>query len=122
MLAMVVAYGVKVVMTNHVYVVGDKFYLQSTGGPIGLELTGVLARIVMMSWDRRYLQKVALRGIRLRAYSRYVDDSNQIAQIKEGSTEEETRKELLEIANSIEEGIEVKWILVKTIVMKNYQS
>ena len=44
----------------------------------------------------------------MRAYSRYVDDSNQIAQVKEGCTEEQTKKELLEIANSIEDGIEME--------------
>ena len=36
----------------YVYAVGDEFFLQARGGPIGLILTGVLARVFMMSWDK----------------------------------------------------------------------
>ena len=61
-LAMAIAMGAKIAMTNHTYSVGDQFYRQTSGGPIGLELTGVLARIFMMNWDQRYLQKVKENG------------------------------------------------------------
>ena len=41
-LALVVAAGVDMVFANHCYRVGDKFYLQTDGGPIGLELAGAV--------------------------------------------------------------------------------
>ena len=47
------------VMSNHVYKVGDTIHLQTDGGPMGLKLTGAIARVVMMLFDKIYLEKVA---------------------------------------------------------------
>ena len=63
MLGLCVALGVKVVMSNHTYMVGDEFYLQTEGGPIGLELTGIVARVYMMSWDKRFMKAVEDEGL-----------------------------------------------------------
>ena len=90
--AMAVAYGCKVVMTNHVYAVGDDFYLQASGGPIGLELTGVLARVLMKNWDKRFLKAVADAGLVIMMYGRYVDDINQIAKLNGMSPTELIKK------------------------------
>ena len=79
MVALAVAEGVKVCMSNHVYCVGDRIFLQQRGGPIGLELTGAVSRAFMARWDRMYLQKVRKAGIKMMMYERYVDDSNQVA-------------------------------------------
>ena len=79
MMAMVVAYGVKLVMSNHLYSVGDEFYLQEGGGAIGLELTGIVARVFMMHWDKKFLAKVQLAGLIIEWYKRYVDDTGLIA-------------------------------------------
>ena len=79
LLALVVAAAVDVTMASHVYIVGDTIFLQADGGPIGLELTGALSRPFMMRWDRLYLTKVQEAGIQMLLYTRYVDDSNQIA-------------------------------------------
>ena len=79
LLALVVAAAVDVTMASHVYIVGDTIFLQTDGGPIGLELTGALSRPFMMRWDRLYLTKVQEAGIQMLLYTRYVDDSNQIA-------------------------------------------
>ena len=94
-------------MTNHVYTVGDDFYLQASGGPIGLTLTGVLARVLMMNWDRRFLKAVKDAGLVIMMYGRYVDDINQIAKLN-GMTPAELIKKLQDIANSIEPGIEME--------------
>ena len=59
--------------------VGDIMYLQGSGGPIGLELTGAVSRHFMMKWDKMYLDKVRRAGIDMQMYERYVDDSNQVA-------------------------------------------
>ena len=58
MLALAISVGVKIVMSNHTYMVGDNVYLQSEGGAIGLELTGAASRLFMQKWDRDYLRKV----------------------------------------------------------------
>ena len=44
MLALAVSYGVKTVLSNHTYKLGDNIYLQTEGGPIGLELTQAVSR------------------------------------------------------------------------------
>ena len=46
------------------------------GGPIGLKLTGVLARLVMRYFDKKYLAKLASLNITPLMYKRYVDDLN----------------------------------------------
>ena len=63
-------------MKNHLYTFDGKVYRQSTGGPIGVELTGILARIVMIWWDKKYLEKLRNLDINLMLYKRYVDDQN----------------------------------------------
>ena len=93
---------------NHVYTVGDKFYLQSSGGPIGLKLTGILAEVVMMDWDKRFLQTLRENGIVMRMYGRYVDDETNIAQNDSGEDNATFVNKILAIANSIEEGIEME--------------
>ena len=97
--------GVKIVMSNHTYSVGDKFYLQTKGGPIGLELTGAIARVFMNSWDKKYLKKVKDNGLDMKMYTRYIDDSNQVTLVRDDHSPETHLKKLLEIANSIQEGI-----------------
>ena len=51
---------------------------QAKGGAIGLELTGVLAQIFMVWWDREFTARVERLGIPLYMYKRYVDDINVI--------------------------------------------
>ena len=79
MVAIAVAEGVRACMSNHVYCVGDKVFLQQEGGPIGLELTGAASRAFMKRWDRLYLEMVQKAGGRMMLFERYVDDSNQMA-------------------------------------------
>ena len=46
------------------------------GGAIGLRLTGVVARIVMDSWERRFLNTLAKAEIKVYLMRKYVDDVN----------------------------------------------
>ena len=64
------------VMKNHVYVFNNELRKQRNGRAIGLELTGLLARIYMIWWDKQFLEKCAQNGILLKIYKRYVDDIN----------------------------------------------
>ena len=66
------------IMENHMYTFNNEIKLQSRGGPIGLELIGVLAQLFMVLWDRQFVKKVEDNGLRLRVYKRYVDDINVI--------------------------------------------
>ena len=66
-------------MSNHLYQYDGKVYKQVDGGPIGLEITGVLARLIMLWWDGKFLEKLRKLGINLEQYLRYVDDSNMSA-------------------------------------------
>ena len=58
------------------YQFDGKVYLQSEGGPAGLELTGAVSRVLMLLWDRELLNKLkkAAAGTswNLHAYLRYV--------------------------------------------------
>ena len=81
MLALAVGHGVYTTLSCHTYKVGDKLYLQSAGGPIGLELTGAVARPFMLRWDKMYLHSVKKAGIEMKLYERYVDDSDQVAEV-----------------------------------------
>ena len=79
MTAIAVTKGIEACLENHMYCVGDKIYLQTRGGPIGLELTGAVSRPFMARWDRMYLERVKEAGVNMLLYERYVDDSNQAA-------------------------------------------
>ena len=77
-------------------------YLQTSGGPIGLELTGAVSRPFMMKWDKLYLDKVKKAGMEMVLYERYVDDSNQVAVVPPpGSKYDKVKKKVL-----IENGFE----------------
>jgi hypothetical protein len=81
MISLAISIGVQQVLGNHTYKVGDTAYLQTQGGPIGLELTGAVSRPFMMSWDKKYLRMVGEAGITMPLYKRYVDDSNQVGKV-----------------------------------------
>ena len=42
--------------------------LQSEGTPIGLEIAGTLAKVVMLWWDKKFLKKAAINNILLYLY------------------------------------------------------
>ena len=103
---MAIAMDVKIVMSNHTYSVGDKFFLQTKGGPIGLELTGAIARVFMNFWDKKHLKKVEESDLEMKMCRRYIDDSNhQVPLVPDDHNPETFVKKLLDIANSIQEGI-----------------
>ena len=55
MLAMLLEVLIKKVMGNHAYSFNGINKLQLEGGPIGLKLSGAIAKIVMLSWSRRFM-------------------------------------------------------------------
>ena len=66
----------KVLMETHVYEFVEEIRRQRKGGAIGMELTGVVAQIFMVWWDRELRRRLEEVNIRLKMHERYVDDSN----------------------------------------------
>ena len=76
MLAVAICIGVKLVMENHIYQFGGELRKQRKGGPIGVELTGALADLVMLHWDRKFLETLEKVNISVKGYKRFKDDTN----------------------------------------------
>ena len=69
-----------VIMKNHVYTFDNEIRKQTKGGPIGLKLTGVLAQIFMIWWDKEFAARLDEMSIVVRMNKRYVDDINLAVQ------------------------------------------
>ena len=85
MLALLLELMIVRVMGNHAYSFNGTNKLQLEGGPIGLKLSGALAKVVMLSWSRRFkaLTSSALldsAGFDLYMLMFYVDDTMAAAE------------------------------------------
>ena len=67
------------VLRTHVYEFAGTLKLQKTGGPIGMELTGVIAQVFMVWWDRELRQRLDEVNLLPKMHQRYVDDTNLAA-------------------------------------------
>ena len=63
-------------MKNHIYSFKNTLRKQTSGGPIGLELTGDLAQVFMNWWDKQLKSRLMKENITLQIYKRFVDDIN----------------------------------------------
>ena len=54
-LAQVLKIVILAVLQNHTYKFKNEVRLQTDGSPIGLELAGALARVVMLWWNRQFM-------------------------------------------------------------------
>ena len=59
-------------MKNHLYRFDGQVSKQTSVGPIGLELTQVLAWLVMLWWDEQFKTLLADLQLQLDMYLRYV--------------------------------------------------
>ena len=66
--------AIETVMRNHVYAFNGVVFVQESGGPIGLECTCSIAKVVMGVWDRRIKKRLRKLGLSIRGLGRYVDD------------------------------------------------
>ena len=66
----------EVIMKNHIYDFNNEMRRQKEGGAIGMDITGELAKVFMVWWDKQVLQKLSDLGISPSLYKRYVDDVN----------------------------------------------
>ena len=73
-------------LENHVYKFGNKVRKQGAGGPIGLSLTGEIAELYMIYWDREFLEKLKSVGIIPALYERFKDDLTILVKSLEAGT------------------------------------
>ena len=66
------------VFRNHCFQFRGRLYKQSKGGPIGLRLTSLVARIVMDRWATLTIFKLDMAGAKIYAFMKYVDDVNVV--------------------------------------------
>ena len=93
MIAKCVEIAAKLVMRNHFYLVGEEIRKQAEGGPIGLELTTALARMVMVWCDEKFLERARRADIKVKMLDRYVDDSNLIIEVPPKGTRYDVESE-----------------------------
>ena len=70
-------------MENHAYSFKGETHLQEEGGSIGERFTQALARLVMLDWDRKFLQLASENNIEVIMYKRYIDDVNGVSRALE---------------------------------------
>ena len=74
LIATAVQIGVIAVMNTHQYSLNGKVFLQRAGGPMGRRATCVIARVVMHTWDTRWLDKLEENGIEIKTGVMYMND------------------------------------------------
>ena len=81
----------KVILTTHAYKFNGIMKVQMKGGPIGMEITGVIAQIFMVWWDGCLRNKAEEVGLEIVLYERYVDDIDIIMKRTEKGQRYENR-------------------------------
>ena len=74
MYAEALALSVKVAMESNVYMFDNQIRVQSDGGGIGVQLTGVLAEIKMIKWCKKFYEKLCELKLENDLLERFVDD------------------------------------------------
>ena len=70
------------IMKNHVHTFDNEIRKQTKGGPTGLKLTGVLAQIFHIWWDKEFAARLCNMNMVMTMNQRYVDDINLAVQFK----------------------------------------
>ena len=63
-------------LQNHVYIFDGELRKQKKGGPIGVKLTGIVAKIFMSWWSKQFSDKLKSLDIEQMLHKCYVDDIN----------------------------------------------
>ena len=66
-------------LETHTYEFAGVIKRQKNGGPIGMELTGVIAQIFMVWWGKQLKRRLDAINFQLKLHERYVDDTNIVA-------------------------------------------
>ena len=78
MLGLLAQEQIEFIMTNHTYIVDCQIYLQSSGGPIGIDFSRILARLMMIVFDVQLKDRIKNHRsmMILQIHQRYMDDEN----------------------------------------------
>ena len=68
-----------VLLQTHTYEFAGVTRKQVRGGPIGMEITGVIAQVFMVWWDKEFRKRLDKVNVRLPLHERYIDDTNVVA-------------------------------------------
>ena len=101
------------VMKNHMYEFDGSIRKQMKGGSIGLELTGTIAQIFMMWYDKKIIEGLEAVGMKPLMYKRYVDDINvalpRPMNVTEGMEDDEAAMYILQqVGNGIHRSIQLE--------------
>ena len=77
-LGRVMAIAVNKVFSSNVYTFAGEIRLQAHGSPIGLDLSGEIARLEMGVWDSEVTELCEKNGVKIDMSDRYVDDIDAI--------------------------------------------
>ena len=69
--------GVCLIFENFCYKFGGRVFKQQGGGPMGAKVTMAVARLVMQTWSKRYLEILQEAGLVVDLLTGYVDDVRQ---------------------------------------------
>ena len=78
LLSVVMMIATRLVFHHHVYSFGGVVRRQAKGGPIGLQFTSIVARLVMDHWLAMFLTSVTDAGVKVLGAMKYVDDINLV--------------------------------------------
>ena len=117
-LRMMFCYAIEVMVKRtialHDFVLDNVTYRQSSGGSIGLDLTGVVSDIYMCHWDKQLIRLMEENDMRSIMYKRYKDDVNFVVEnigvitgISKHEREEQTVSKVKELAERIDPSIRV---------------
>ena len=105
---------IKTTMSLHDFHFEGRIYRQTSGGSIGLDLTGVLSDIYMCDWDEHLLRKCKNNNVDILMYQRYKDDvdvavdtSNNDMLKRMENRDIEVMNVLKQYADSIDENLKV---------------
>ena len=108
MIIKAIGFTLELIFNNHIFTFNKKTYRQTKGGAIGVGITGEVANLFMIWWDRQLKYRLQEENISLKLYTRYVDDGTIVvkAENKNGyQCQKEIEKETMEIIKNIANGI-----------------
>ena len=73
--------ALEILLHKHCYRFNGDIKMQEKGGPIGLDITGVVAKIFMCWWDEKLLEGIKKAKLNVALYKRYVDDINACVEV-----------------------------------------
>ena len=107
------------VMENHAYRFNGQIRKQTGGGPIGLDLTGSIAQVFMIWWDKEFRKRTESLRIELQMDKRYVDDIDvALPPVENGTRYVDGELKIVEeevAADEVREDDEVTMELLQTV-------